>query len=539
MPSLLNSTEMGKLLLLVEEATRSTKEGVKYFVEPANGTLQRATNRRHHVIFGRRGSGKSSLLQKAAADLTVGRRPISEVDLEAFKGHSYPDLLLSVLIATLKSFHRWLESAAVAPATRKGFWLRLFGRSPTTPAYDKARCKELADKIARHIQDLESQLHNTEGADVQSKQSITVAVEEEGETSVGVKAGPLAAGGKVKGKDTASGQVEVQESYKRVKVDYLRRHVMDYQALFDEMAEIALGDSFLFLDDLYHIKKDDQARVVDYIHSIAKGHKLWMKIGTIRHRSKWYAHGDPPVGVKLGDDADEIDLDVTLEKYTLAKEFLVKILANFAQAVNLKMEDFLTEGALDRLVLASGGVARDFLTIFRRAVDVARERKTEKITAEEINVAAGEHDSIKRDELKRDTYNDEEISLSQVFNEVRDFCLDTAKANCFLLDKDAKGPRVDAIHELVDLKLLHLVRSRVTVSKKQGKLFEAYMLDLSQYAGSRARRGLSVIEFWKKNSEEQLRKVSLILDPMPKGGTVARGNLEGAPAARVENRDQA
>ena len=39
--------------------------------------------------FGRRGSGKSSLLRKAGADLTLDRRPIAHVNLEAFKGHSY------------------------------------------------------------------------------------------------------------------------------------------------------------------------------------------------------------------------------------------------------------------------------------------------------------------------------------------------------------------------------------------------------------------------------------------------------------------
>ena len=192
--------------------------------------------------------------------------------------------------------------------------------------------------------------------------------------------------------------------------------------------------------------------------------------------------------------------------------FCRKILENYATEVQLKVEDFLTDGAFDRLVLASGGVARDFLTIFRKSVDVGREKGVEKITAEEINVAAGEHDTVKRDELKRDTYNEDEESLDQVFNEIRSFCLDAARTNCFLLDKEARGSKVDAIHELVDLKLLHLVRSRVTVSKKQGKLFEAYMLDLSQYAGARAKRGLAVIEFWKKDSEDKLRKVSLIFD---------------------------
>jgi hypothetical protein len=510
MSGVLNSSKMQELTKIVEEAARSTKEGVKFFVEPAAGTLQRAVNKRHHLIFGRRGSGKSSLLRKAAADLTVERRAIAEVDLEAFKNHSYPDLLLSVLIATLKSFQDWLKSAAVEPASKTTFWKRWFGTKPKNPPYDKNQCNALSAKIKQAIDDLEKQLYGPETADVQTKASTSAAAEFETEESTGLKAGGLSLADKGRDKQTSSGSQEMQEQYKREKVDYLRRRIMDYQAIFDEMAAVANGDAYLFLDDLYHIRKVDQPRVVDYMHSVAKGHRLWLKIGTIRHRSQWYIHSVQPLGVKLGDDADEIDLDLTLEKYALAKDFLVKVLAGFAQTVGLTIADFLTDGAVDRLVLASGGVARDFLTIFRRAVDATLESGQERITAEEINKAAGEHDSVKRQELRRDTYGEEETSLNAVFTELREFCLETAKTNCFLLDKDSKGPKVDAIHELVDLKLLHLVRSRVTVPKRQGRLFEAYMLDLSQYAGARAKRGLSIVEFWKAGSDDQLRKVALI-----------------------------
>lgn len=52
-------------MTLVEEAARSTKQGVIHFIEPAPGTLRRAISKRHHIVFGKRGSGKSSLLQKA------------------------------------------------------------------------------------------------------------------------------------------------------------------------------------------------------------------------------------------------------------------------------------------------------------------------------------------------------------------------------------------------------------------------------------------------------------------------------------------
>ena len=297
------------------------------------------------------------------------------------------------------------------------------------------------------------------------------------------------------------------------------------------MAALSGGDSYLFLDDLYHIRRADQARVIDYFHRIAKDHHLWLKVGTIRHRTEWYFHGDPPIGLKLGDDADEIDLDITLEKYELAKEFLHKLLANLSSDVGVsapEIDNLLTDGADDRLVLASGGVARDFLSIFRRSVDVARERlraqkdTTEKINAEDVNVAAGEYDTSKREEFKRDTGSDDQQSLDREFQGIREFCLEEAKTNCFLLDKEARGPEVGLLNELVDLKLLHLVRSRVTVSGRRGRIFEAYMLDLSQYAGARKRRGLGIIEFWKAESKESLRRATLIYNVSDgKGGKAA------------------
>ena len=95
---ILEGDKVQTLARTVEESTRSTREGMRFFIAPAPGTLARAKNKRHHIVFGRRGSGKSSLLAKVTEDLTIDRSPIAYVDLEEFKSHSYPDVLLSVLI---------------------------------------------------------------------------------------------------------------------------------------------------------------------------------------------------------------------------------------------------------------------------------------------------------------------------------------------------------------------------------------------------------------------------------------------------------
>jgi hypothetical protein len=285
---------------------------------------------------------------------------------------------------------------------------------------------------------------------------------------------------------------------------------MEYQQIFRDIATTSGGDSYLFLDDLYQIGRSDQPNLVDYFHRIAKDNGLWLKIGTIRHRSDWYRLGNPPIGVKLGDDVDDIDLDVTLEKYTTAKRFLMSILRKFAVECNVDLADLLTDGAQDRLVLASGGVARDCLAIFRRSIQVSREQDVDRITTEHVNEASGEYETSKREDFRRDSADDE-AELDDAFQKVVAFCLRNNNTNCLLIDKNSRGKDADLIHQLVDLKLLHLARSRVTVRTRPGDIFEAYMLDFSQYSGSRRRRGLKVVEFWK--SEEDLRKATLIYTP--------------------------
>ncbi|MFD2647722.1 hypothetical protein ACFSX5_07970 [Devosia albogilva] len=221
--------------------------------------------------------------------------------------------------------------------------------------------------------------------------------------------------------------------------------------------------------------------------------------------------------MKIGDDCEEIDLDVTLEKYQLTKTFLFKVLTQFAEECGVKLSNILTDGARDRLVIGSGGVARDFLSIFRRSIEISKERISSgdlarggKVGAEDVNKAAGENDNYKQSEFNRDTDADEAGGLRDFFAEITDFCVEQNHTNCFLVLKDARDERMKMIAELVDLKLLHHCDARVTVRSRVGKIYEAYMLDIAQYTGERARRNLEMIEFWAPNGARQLRKSSII-----------------------------
>lgn len=510
--SILDSEEVTTLEVLLEEATRASKAGVKRFIEPANGTLVRATSRTHHLVFGRRGSGKSSLLQKAAQDLTVDRRPIAFVDLESFKGHEYPDVLLSVLTETFNRFAEWLETAAIAPANKSSFWDRIFGRKPTRPPFDKETARVLSQDMRAALVVLRELLFSEDETKVEDSTSTKSA----GSSNVSADAGASFQGTGTKVHASKSVSMEATQTatkqYTQDKLQHLHRHILDYQDLFRRMAHLSGGDSYLFLDDLYHIPRRHQAQVLDYFHRVAKGNSLWLKVGTIRHRTQWYVNGDPAIGVKIGDDIQEIDLDLTLEKYKVTSAFLEKILESFLKEAKVQRNAFLVPAALDRLVLASGGVARDFLGLLRRSILIARERgdtaRGGKVGVEDVNGAAGEYDSSKREELTRDTL-DERQELENEFAQVGRF-VTHSKANVFLVDKNLPDEALKSVEELVDLRLIHRVKSRVTVADRPGKTFEAFMLDVSQYTASRKKREFEIIEFWRDDAADSIRRPGLI-----------------------------
>jgi hypothetical protein len=504
------------LLVLCEEATRATPEGARRFIEPAPGVLSLAKAKQHHMIFGRRGSGKSSLLRKSVADLTVDRRPIAFVDMETFKGHSYPDVLISVLIKTLQEFNKWLLEAATAPANKKSFWKRIFNATPNRPPFNKEKTAALSVALAKLISDLEHQLREPETSEKLTKKTESDEKTKGAEiaTDAGVPGAMLKAKASLAGKTSSS--AEEQSKYVSHKVEYLHQNILRFKDFFTELSNLSDGAAFLILDDLYHIRKSDQAKVIDYFHRMAKGSNLWLKIGTIKHRTQWYEHSDPPIGVKLGDDAKEINLDISLEKFGILRDFLRKILVNLLEETpSLSINGLLNPTAIDRLTIASGGVTRDFIGIFARSISQARNRDAKhhrgpKIGAEDVNLATGDYAPLKQEEFKLDTDSEREI-LEEAFKKLVTFCTEKSKCNVFLVSQKLSGPPREAIDQLIDLRLVHPVKSRVTLKKgAAGELFEAFMLDLSQYTAARKVHEFQIIDLSTNDKDETIRRASLI-----------------------------
>ena len=151
------------------------------------------------------------------------------------------------------------------------------------------------------------------------------------------------------------------------------------------------------------------------------------------------------------------------------------------------MTSLFTGTALDRLVLASGAVPRDYLVLCSASIRKAQARqKARLVGVQDVNQAAGDAAQVKIQELEDDLASnlgtaERTIKALQV---LRRFCLEETGITYFRIDfkdKESYPAEYNLLADLLDVRLLHLLDASVSHPHSAGERSEAYMLDLSQF----------------------------------------------------------
>jgi energy-coupling factor transporter ATP-binding protein EcfA2 len=145
-----DKAKLQKLRLLINENLRVQRGGsdpVPY-IDVAN-VLSDVAARQNHAIFGRRGCGKTLLLQHTARTLPSTIRPIY-LNCEDFKKHSFPNVLIEILDALFAELEKHLTG-----------W---FGR--------KKRSRQLIADVRKQLLDLRTKAdqRDTEVRDLNSQE---------------------------------------------------------------------------------------------------------------------------------------------------------------------------------------------------------------------------------------------------------------------------------------------------------------------------------------------------------------------------------
>lgn len=404
-------------LLTARSRTTEVQPSLEY-VPDVQKTVDAVTTARHHLVFGRRGAGKTALLVEARERLKTGGDLSMWMNLHTLRRESADRVFLHV----------------------------------TQRLCDVAQACELPAKLLADVQSIyessQKQLSASEPDATQVARSIPIL-----------------------------------------------------QGMLGRFLRIERNRLFIFLDDFHYLAREIQPELLDMIHGAVRDCDVWIKVAAIKHLTRWF---DPASkkGLQTGHDAANIDLDVTLQDPSRAKRFLENLLLSHVQHAHISsLSNVLSGPALDRLVLASGAVPRDYLMLCSGALQVARQRENAKqVGVQDVNKAAGDTKQKKLDELEEDAAStgDESSAILAGLREVRKFCIEEKNATYFRVDfrdKDKHKQEYSLMEQLMDLRLIHMIEPSLSDERKAGQRAEVFMLDLSQYAGQRLKRKLRVLDY--------------------------------------------
>jgi hypothetical protein len=163
---------------------------------------------------------------------------------------------------------------------------------------------------------------------------------------------------------------------------------------------------------MYHLRRADQAFVVDYIHRLCKDLPLYFKIATIRHALTLFVDREgQPIGAQERHDYQPINIDYTFSDFARTRSQNWQILSEYASRAGMDEQDlnslFKGEG-FSRLVMAGGGVPRDVLSLF---LEVLTNHQRERIGKDEVRILSRSNLERRIEELKQDSQGNEQDSL--------------------------------------------------------------------------------------------------------------------------------
>lgn len=466
--------------------------------------LQDAKSRQNHAIFARRGCGKTLLLHHSARKLLEERPDFRTIYLncEDFKRHSFPNVLIEILSSILRELDKNTNG-----------W---FGR--------KRKIKNL---IKTNIEKLDSMQAASDNQDMEIKDKVSL------EKNTGFDAGIKIENLSISGKEGAKENQEIERSFKirRDKLQELDRWLPRLKENFSEIFESSnsVKGLLLQLDDLYHLKRTDQAFVVDYVHRLCKDLPIYFKIATLRHSSTLYVDRDgQPIGAQERHDYQPIDIDYTFSNFKKTLDQNKAILVQFGAEAGMSQQDMLSlfkgEGFL-RLVMAGGGVPRDVLSLFLQLLNDVVSDGGGKIGKDEVRTLSRSNFERKIEELKQDSKADEQDDLIKGIYIIRTFSLEK-KTNIFVIEEKLlqQNDILRAlIYRLLDYRIIHNCATALTHKSAEGT-YQAFSVDIGCYAHFRKLEGrFNEIDITEASAKEKMRSAPILDD------TKLRSILESLP----------
>lgn len=265
----------------------------------------------------------------------------------------------------------------------------------------------------------------------------------------------------------------------------------------------------LFLDDFYQMKMNNQPRILQYFHGIYKesGSAFCFKAVALPNSIKINYDGQKLFSKK--DDFPTIVLNYDLTNIDNLVSKLIKILVSIEKNIGILDADIrslFTTGTLVYLVMASGGIPRDFMALFSDTLICARDKGDKQITKADLYTRISELKKEKDSDREVDLIGFSDTAINVALDELEKW-IDEQKTNVMLYPLESYKKHEKLLKALINLRYIHVINEHVT---PEGKNFETVgiLIDMTLYAtNGRLPNNFKMCEFWEKDRHSsQLRK---------------------------------
>lgn len=510
----LDDAVSNRLLARLDELVR-WRPGAKGQYLDLHSALERIQGETNHVITGRRGSGKTRLLEELRSVAEKNSFRVVSIGAEDYKELTYPDILIQILRSFLHQFHKELRPERLLLSSAWCAHVQACFRHPVRVYHASCRSRSLCERIKPLLKTLDDLL--AESDELDAEYSVSATDEEKTSASATVKTSAVVASADANNSRASLSRTETNRraSQREVKRTKVERLLGDFKRLLADFCTYFDARLILAVDDFYFIRRSDQPKVIDYMHRICKDTKAFLKIATIKHRTALSEYAEVARGVVPGHEIQSIDLELPLGEFASITRFLHSIWDAVCREVGIdRPADIFVGDGFDQAVLASGGVPRDFFGIVKEALLIAGERRENGVGKRRINEAARLYaENTKFPELRVDIARDQGIIELLLFDIIR-FAREIKKKNCFHIDLDVIEANQELRHlldALADSRLVHLISDNTSSTRRTGR-YAAYLLDVGLYGHPERRndRAVAEVKFWERDAQGRLMHLSRV-----------------------------
>lgn len=253
---------------------------------------------------------------------------------------------------------------------------------------------------------------------------------------------------------------------------------------------------YIFIDDLYLMSKINQSQFLDYIFSSVRDSAISIKVASIEHLTRTFRI-ESQVGMQLSQDITPVNLDFNLESPSRTQEFLESVLKTFVETVGIgAISKFMPANSRGRLILASGGVPRDYLRLVASAIEQAVNNRdaAAKISTQDVNEAAAALANERKRDLRDDVESDQSQEVLAAIEKLSRSVRDQGFSFFRVTEADRTHENYDVLSKLVDLRFIHVVTPSLSAKSRKDQRFEGYTLNLSEFSERRLFSSLNTLD---------------------------------------------